>query len=170
MIRFCSILTFLLLCAPISNAMGEREAAKTMPPEPDIFKSAKPFERDTLHIQKQSGGDPIRFDIELAITPQQQMLGMMNRTEMDDNEGMLFVFPDVKMRSFWMKNTLIPLDIIFLDGTGVIKHIHPMATPKDLTPIPSIYPARVALEIKGGTAKTLDLKVGDQMIYSKSVK
>ncbi len=118
------------------------------------------FIRDTLTL-KTAAGQEIPFDIELAVTPGQQATGMMHRTEMADNFGMLFLFNDEAMRSFWMKNTLLPLDIIFADKYGKIKHIHHDAKPLDETHIPSLYPAYAVFEIKGGMSEKLGIKEGD---------
>jgi hypothetical protein len=106
------------------------------------------------------------FRVELAITPEQQQKGLMNRTQMDADRGMLFFFGDEAPRSFWMKNTLIPLDIIFIAKGGVILNIHENAVPHDLTSIKSNGPAIAALELNGGTASRLGLKAGDRIIHT----
>ena len=95
----------------------------------------------------------------------------MHRTEMADNAGMLFVFGDVAMRSFWMKNTLIPLDMLFIHSDGTIHHIHHNAKPQDLTSITSKYPSLAVLELNGGTADKMGIKEGDvvEHTYFKNV-
>ncbi len=103
------------------------------------------------------------FKIELALTEALQNQGLMNRTEMPRDAGMLFYFSDFKPRSFWMKNTLIPLDMIFMDEQGVITHVHDSAIPNDLTSVKSGSPARAVLELNGGVAKSLGIKPGDQV-------
>lgn len=103
------------------------------------------------------------FVVEIALTPEQQRDGLMHRTEMPDNAGMLFVFGTEDERSFWMKNTLISLDIIFIAKNGVITHIHENAVPEDLTPILSNGPAAAVLELNGGMAKKLNIKPGDKI-------
>ena len=110
-------------------------------------------------------GETLYFNIELAASADEQAKGMMYRTEMGDYDGMLFVFPDESMRTFWMKNTLIPLDMLFLDHAGRIHHIHHSALPQDLSYISSKYPSKAVLEIKGGTAAKLGIKVGDHVIH-----
>jgi uncharacterized membrane protein (UPF0127 family) len=116
-------------------------------------------------------GEKLFFDVELALTPAQQSRGLMFRTEMEDNKGMLFVFNGVKMRSFWMKNTLIPLDMLFIHPDGTIHHIHHNAKPQDLTSITSRYPSKAVLELNGGTADKMGIKEGDkvQHAYFKNV-
>lgn len=103
------------------------------------------------------------FTIELAETPEARQMGLMNRTEMAKDAGMMFFFSDFVERSFWMKNTLIPLDMIFINEEGVITHIHDSAIPNDLTSIKSDGPARAVLEVNGGVSKQLGLGAGDQV-------
>ncbi|MEM7488147.1 MAG: DUF192 domain-containing protein [Pseudomonadota bacterium] len=105
----------------------------------------------------------VRFDTELALTPQEQARGLMFREEMARLSSMLFVFPAARERGFWMRNTLLPLDIIFLDDAGTITRIHENAVPLDETVIRSEGPARAVLEINGGLAADLGLAVGDQL-------
>ncbi len=85
----------------------------------------------------------------------------MNRTELATDAGMLFVFPGEAERSFWMKNTLIPLDMLFIAKDGTIRHIHENAKPNDLTSISSQQPAMAVLELNGGAVKTMNIQVGD---------
>ena len=105
----------------------------------------------------------VHFDIELALNRAQQSQGLMNRTNMAEDAGMLFVFPDEAERGFWMKNTLIPLDMIFIKANGVIHHIHENAVPHDLTSIKSNGPVMAVLEINGGLSQKLNIKVGDSV-------
>jgi uncharacterized protein len=103
------------------------------------------------------------FHIELALTPQQQEKGLMNRTEMAKDAGMLFYFGKEGERSFWMKDTLIPLDMLFLKADGKIAHIHDSAIPNDLTSVKSNGPAMAVLELNGGAAKELGIVEGDRV-------
>jgi uncharacterized membrane protein (UPF0127 family) len=105
----------------------------------------------------------VRFSTELALTHAEQMRGLMHREELPRLASMLFIYPRSAERSFWMRNTLIPLDIVFLDDAGKITHIHADARPLDETLIPSGGPARAALEINGGLAAELGLAVGDEL-------
>jgi uncharacterized membrane protein (UPF0127 family) len=100
--------------------------------------------------------------VEVAVTPQDHMQGLMYRTEMPEDQGMLFLFPQSAPRGFWMRNTLIPLDMIFIKEDGVIANIHPNARPKDETVIYSDGPVSRVLELNGGTAERLGLKAGDK--------
>lgn len=76
-----------------------------------------------------------RFSIELADTPRERAQGLMFRETMPQSAGMLFVYPRPQRAAFWMKNTLIPLDMIFMDARGVVTHIHHRAVPGDLTSV-----------------------------------
>ena len=122
------------------------------------------FETDEISVMK-ADGEKLFYDVELALTPTQQARGLMFRTEMEDNEGMLFVFHDVAMRSFWMKNTLIPLDMLFIHEDGTIHHIHHNAKPQDLTKITSKYPSKAVLELNGGAADKIGIKEGDKVLH-----
>ncbi len=106
------------------------------------------------------------FRVEIADTPAQHALGLMHRRSLPEDRGMLFVFAEDEFRSFWMKNTLIPLDIIFLNRDGQVLGLHESAPPCLADPCPnyeSELPARFVLEIAGGTARKLGLKVGDRV-------
>lgn len=105
--------------------------------------------------------------LEVARTSQEQSIGLMNRTKLADNRGMLFVFSPPRPVSFWMKNTLIPLDMIFLSN-GVVKHIGTQIRPCQQDPCPSYGPEPKididgVIELRGGRAKELQLKIGDRL-------
>ena len=104
-----------------------------------------------------------RFSVELALTAEEQARGLMFRERLARNAGMLFVYEREQPVSFWMRNTLIPLDMIFLDDAGVVVKVHAEAVPGDETPIPSGAPARAVLEIPGGMAATLGIAEGDAL-------
>ena len=104
---------------------------------------------------------PQIFALEIATELDDQITGLMNRTSMPERHGMLFLFDDVQERRFWMKDTLIPLDIIFIDNEGRIINIHPDAQPEDLTSVVSAAPARAVLELNGGAAARFGIKAGD---------
>lgn len=103
------------------------------------------------------------FHVEVADEPRERSRGLMHRTELSRDAGMLFVFDRPQRVSFWMRNTLIPLDMIFLGPDGVVRHIHENAVPLDETPIPGGQGILAVLEINGGQAAELGLTVGSQM-------
>lgn len=105
------------------------------------------------HVHLQGSWGRAQFSVEIADTPAERSLGLMNRATMARDHGMLFVWDSADYRNFWMKNTLIPLDIMYFDSDGVLLNIAHMAKPGDLTGLPSIAPAQFVLEINGGLAE-----------------
>lgn len=101
-----------------------------------------------------------RFVIELADTPQERSRGLMHRESLPRGAGMLFVYERPQRAEFWMKNTLIPLDMIFADRTGRVTRVHHMAQPGDLTPIPGGDAVFAVLEINGGLARRFGIAPG----------
>jgi hypothetical protein len=111
-------------------------------------------------------GKPItRIEIEKADNDADRMFGMMFRKSMPENRGMLFLFDRSEQQGFWMKNTLIPLDIMFVDENKVITTIHENAVPMDETTLPSNGPAKYVVEVNGGYAKRHGIKVGDRVSW-----
>ncbi|WP_424812436.1 DUF192 domain-containing protein [Roseococcus sp. YIM B11640] len=105
------------------------------------------------------------FNTEMALQPDQQMVGMMFRTSMAPDDGMLFDWGVARESSMWMRNTLIPLDMIFITADGRIHRIHERAVPQSLATIDSRGPVRATLEVQGGTAERLNLRVGDRVLH-----
>ncbi|MEM8918212.1 MAG: DUF192 domain-containing protein [Pseudomonadota bacterium] len=112
-----------------------------------------------------SGSKSVQFTVEIAQSPEQQARGMMFRTELAPDKGMLFPFPAEKMASFWMKNTVIPLDIIFIRRDGTIESIAAQTTPYSLEPVQSGEPVAAVLELAGGRAAELSLQPGDTISW-----
>lgn len=107
------------------------------------------------------------LDIEIADDDYQTQTGLMYRTSMEENQGMLFVFPEATYHSFYMKNTQIPLDIIFIDSNKSIINIQKNAKPFDETSLPSEAPAKYVLEINAGLSDQWQLKTGDTIDYTQ---
>lgn len=106
--------------------------------------------------------------VELANTDERRALGLMYRKALSPDMGMLFVFLDSDYRSFWMKNTLIELDIIYIDSAKKVVHIEARVPPCKADPCPSYpssQPARYVLELGGGEAERLGLKPGDRVDF-----
>ncbi|GFE51685.1 hypothetical protein So717_34380 [Roseobacter cerasinus] len=102
-----------------------------------------------------------RFAIEIADDDAERAQGLMHREHLPSSSGMLFVYDTPQRLSFWMRNTLIPLDLIFIDQTGVVKTVHHSAQPLDETPIPGgPDPLTHVLEINGGLAKAMGIVPG----------
>ncbi|MGB3469676.1 MAG: DUF192 domain-containing protein [Erythrobacter sp.] len=112
-----------------------------------------------------SANGAITFKTEHANTPQAQARGMMFRTEMADDEAMLFPSDVPAVRSFWMKNTPISLDIIFIGVDGRINNIE-TAVPYSLDSVTSVGPASAVLEIRGGLAEELGIVAGNKVEYT----
>lgn len=111
----------------------------------------------TVHTQK---GDT-SFAVEIADTQPLRQKGLMFRDHLAPDAGMLFDFKKSQQVAFWMQNTLIPLDMVFIGADGVVRNVHAKAQPLDTTPIPSDGPVRYVLEIAGGRAAEIGLVVGD---------
>jgi uncharacterized membrane protein (UPF0127 family) len=103
------------------------------------------------------------FAVEMASTPEEQAKGLMFRRQLPEGQGMLFDFHKEQPTSFWMKNTYIPLDMIFIRGDGRILRIAKNTVPLSETLVPSGGPVRAVLEVIGGTAKKLGIAPGDRV-------
>ncbi|MBI1370855.1 MAG: DUF192 domain-containing protein [Planctomycetes bacterium] len=116
-------------------------------------------------IQVTLGGQTI--SLELALTEAQIEHGLMERATLDANAGMIFVFKDAAVRDFWMKNCLIPIDVIFTDSTGRVVSIRTMTVPDKGDALPpsysSYWPAQFAVELNGGRAAELGIHEGDRL-------
>ena len=119
--------------------------------------------RLVLHTAK---GD-FAFTVEIADDGKERAQGLMFRDRLAPDAGMLFDYFEEQETSFWMQNTLIPLDMIFIGADGVVKNIHVNAKPLDTTGIPSGVPVRFVLEIPGGRSKEIGLAVGDRMEHPR---
>lgn len=126
--------------------------------------SEENYENDVV-IRTQDGQD-YYFSIELALTGEEQSKGLMWRKSMPEMHGMLFVFHSMDQRAFWMKNTLIPLDMIFIEEDGRIGHIHSNAQPLSEAHVTSQGEAMAVLEINGGLSDKLGLQAGDMVLHT----
>ena len=122
------------------------------------------FKRSSLVVV--TGAREIKFDVELALNDAERARGLMFRDKLGPYDGMLFDFYKDAPVSFWMKNTLIPLDMVFIAGDGTVKHVHANAVPLSTDAIPSQFPVRGGLEINGGSARLLGIKPGDKVRHA----
>jgi len=123
-----------------------------------VFAGCSP---DTVDIRGAFG--QARFTVEVADTFAERAQGLMNRPSMPSGAGMLFVYETPQQASFWMKNTLIPLDMIFADQAGRVTRVHSNAVPQDETPIDGGAGVAVVLEINGGLAEKLGIAPGAEL-------
>jgi uncharacterized membrane protein (UPF0127 family) len=124
------------------------------------IQAAEAFSR--LEIVSPKGKAHI-FKVELANTPESRNQGLMHRRSMPTDAGMLFDFGVEGRVSMWMKNTLIPLDMLFIDSNGKIVNIAERTVPHSLESVPAAKPIRFVLELNGGTASRLGIRPGDQV-------
>ncbi|MEM7070531.1 MAG: DUF192 domain-containing protein [Pseudomonadota bacterium] len=123
------------------------------------------FTRDHISIQT-SDGRVHDFEVELALTPEQHALGLMFRVYLAPHQGMLFDFFSSRPVTMWMKNTMIPLDMIFIRQDGSIESIIANAKPLSLTKRSSRGEVRAVLELAGGTTKRLNIQPEDTVLHN----
>jgi uncharacterized protein len=115
---------------------------------------------------KTAGGQSYVVNSEVAVTDAQHEAGLMNRNTLGTNDGMLFVFQDAQTRYFWMKNTNIPLDMIFVGTDKIIVDINENTTPQSTVPYASAGPARYVLEVNGGYCASKNINIGDTLSFA----
>ncbi len=153
--RFWLIITLLLVLLAVGLSLWPRAASAG---------ELLAFETDRLTIV--TGAGEHGFTVEIADTPARQAQGLMFRQSLAEDAGMLFIYPRAQPVSMWMKNTLIPLDMLFIREDGRIESIAQDAVPHDLTPIQSGGPVRAVLELPAGTTARLGVKPGDRIVHS----
>ena len=125
---------------------------------------------DPAHVTVLTGSGPVGYVVEIADDPRERATGLMFRTEMPRDVGMLFIFDDPSPRSFWMKNTVLPLDIVFIDRAGRVLNIAERTTPFSEAPIPSDGDALAVLEVNAGEAARRGISPGDQVLHPAFVE
>ena len=148
---------FLLLCLPLPSGIAQ-DTGTSLP------LSQSTLDTSPLYIEIESGR--IDYSVEVADTPETTARGLMFRESLGDRAGMLFVFSPPREPSMWMKNTLIPLDMLFLDGEGEIIAIARNAVPGSLRHLSPEMPVSGVLEINGGQAATLNIRPGDRVHHA----
>jgi uncharacterized protein len=116
-----------------------------------------------IELCVESGGKTHSLVVEVAEGWQQQQRGLMFRTELADNRGMFFPFDETRTASFWMKNTVIPLDIIFIRADGTIENIEEDTIPYSTFPVLSTGPVIAVLELRGGLTGEVGIAAGDKV-------
>jgi uncharacterized membrane protein (UPF0127 family) len=155
----------LLLAAAVLLALAgcraepASNAAQPAPPR------TAPSGLDLVQLTIAGGGRSHAFTVEMARTAQQQQRGLMFRTALGPDAGMMFPFDPPRPASFWMRNTLIPLDMIFIRTDGTIARIAANAVPRSETPIAVDETLTGVLEIRGGRAAELGIHAGDRVTW-----
>lgn len=155
-------MSLLITGSLLTGCKDKPEATKEIATEPVTFKQ----EAEAYLVKPE--GDTIRhLKLEIADDDYQRETGLMYRQSMEADQGMLFIFENEEPRGFYMKNTYIPLDLIFLDSQNKIVSIAKDAKPESLETIPSNVPAQYVLEINGGLSDQWNLVVGDSLILNR---
>ena len=164
----------LLLLVLLAPACGEQQPAAEQRPEPAAAattEAAAPTRAETtatstlptttVTLVPSDGAEPVEVEVEIADDDAERARGLMERTELAEDAGMLFVFERERTLSFWMRNTLIPLSIAYIDAEGRIVDIEDMEPLDDQTKHPSAEPAQYALEVNQGFFDERGIEVGD---------
>ena len=144
--------TLLSVPAPLFSS-ARAQAPEPTGPQPELPK-------EKLAIVGHGGPEHV-FNVEMAVKPEQQTTGEMFRTSVPDDGGMLFDWGFPRESQMWMRNTLVPLDMVFINADGTIRAIAENTTPRSLAVIDSRGPVRATLELAAGTTEKLDIRVGD---------
>jgi uncharacterized membrane protein (UPF0127 family) len=144
-----AILAFLFALAAVSSSWAETPSG--LPTVP-------------LTVESNKGKTRTEFIAELAATPEQRAKGLMFRTELGTNRGMLFDFKQTRSVSMWMKNTPLSLDMIFSDDKGVVLYVARNTVPYSEDIITPGVPVYAVFEVKAGTAHRLDIRPGDRLL------
>lgn len=156
---------FLFLVVATLCACSGASSSPADPASATAARAATTDKREQPLVVIQNGSGEHRFRVELATTPRERARGLMFREQMDADAGMLFLFDQMEVQSFWMKNTRIPLDMLFLDERGVIVGIVENAEPLSLTSRSVGLPSRYVLELNGGTSRRLGIEAGQRAVF-----
>ena len=158
MIRSISFARRSLLCA-----WGAILASALMVALVEAAPASITFEESPLAID--AAHDRFDFQVEMAVSPAQRSQGLMFRESLEENRGMLFDFGRPQRASMWMRNTYVPLDMLFIDAEGRITQIAANTQPLSDAVVASREPVRAVLELRGGVSAKLGIKPGDRVIH-----
>lgn len=147
------------LAAPLSACSPQGGA-------PGAALEVSPAGLDQAPLTIHSAGGPHRFTVEVARTLEQQATGLMNRRSVAPDRGMIFPYDPPQAVGFWMKNTLVPLDMVFIRADGTIARIEANTVPLSLEPVAAGEPVAAVLELAGGRAAELGIRAGDRVEWS----
>ena len=153
----------LVACSPQTQAGAASEPTESAPAPAASVHPVSGLAVIPLTVT--SGDERIAFSVEVADTPEAQARGLMFRTDLGDNEGMIFPYDGTRAQSFWMKNTPLPMDIIFIGPDRRIINIAAQTTPYSLDSVSALGPTSAVLEIPGGRAAELGIGPGDAVAW-----
>jgi uncharacterized membrane protein (UPF0127 family) len=153
----------MMLRRPLLSALATLAAAPAVA-QPGVDRPQPRLPTERFVIVKRDG-TRLDFTVEMALSPDQQMIGLMFRSEVKPDEGMIFDWGTPRESSMWMRNTLAPLDMVFIAADGRIHRIAERTVPLSLTPVESRGPVRATLELQGGITEKLDIRVGDRVLH-----
>lgn len=151
-------LVILIFLTGLFFSCKEQSSKIVTPADPIFTKEAEGY------LIKANGDTLQLLDIEIADDDFQRETGLMYRNSMQDNQGMLFIFPKEEYRSFYMKNTRIPLDLIFLDENYIAVDFQENVAPMSEMSLPSKVPAQYVLEINANLSEKLTFEIGDRLV------
>jgi|GEM_PF-210074 len=147
-----------------SKRANKKEAGRS-----EVRSTGPQFKKEgELYLVKAAGDTIRKIDIEIADIESERTIGLMHRWSMPDTQGMLFIFEGEEPRSFWMHNTLMGLDILYIREDGTIESIAKYCVPKSDKPIPSKGPALYVLELTEGFCDIHAVEVGDKIDYKRT--
>lgn len=156
-------LSLAFICGVTLSTLSCKKETPTTSKDKVVVKFKK---EGTLQLKKAKSDSIVQtLDIEIADNEYETQTGLMYRSQLGQNEGMLFIFPDMQMRSFYMKNTKIPLDIIYINDQMEIVSFQKNAKPFDETSLPSDAPAKYVLEINAGLSDSWQLEMNDKIEF-----
>lgn len=159
----------LLLMYGCDSNTGSSSTERKDEGKSDVRPTGPQFKKEGELWLTKAEGDTIRqLDIEIADIESERTIGLMHRWSMPDTQGMLFIFEEEEPRSFWMHNTLIGLDIIYIKADGTIESIAKYCVPKSDKSIPSKGPAMYVLEVQEGFSDIYGLVPGDKITFQRT--
>ena len=152
----------------LSNVLVRNETSNKDLDKAVSAKTAFSFVKEGELLFTDSKGNTItKIDIEIADDDEQRTTGLMYRDKMDESQGMLFIFDTEELQAFWMKNTILPLDIIYVNAKMEIVSIQKNAEPFSEKSLPSIKPAQYVVEVNAGYCERHGVKEGDKIAWRK---
>jgi len=159
----------LVLCLPLLLLACEADVSPEAPSPDEAYETDEvpEFRKDGSLTVYRDGMEPLELAIEIADTDEARQRGLMGRESLPEMSGMLFIFDREAERSFWMADTPLSLDLLFIDAEGVIGHIHKYARPFASEQIPSQGPAKYVLEVPAGFTDRHNIAATDSLSYER---